>query len=104
MAPLGLALLHVGLLTAAVPVSAAARLDLPLPAAAPMVYLAQQTGDDGYGTVPHLRPRPEGGVAAPKPAPTSGTTSGSGGAGAAGARTQAGAAPSAPRDARDSPR
>lgn len=78
LAPLALWLAQAGLATLALPVSAA-RLPAP-PAAhvAPMEYLAQQSGDDGYGTVPHLRPRPEGGVATPKPAPSAGAGSGSG--------------------------
>ncbi|MBL8379706.1 MAG: hypothetical protein JNM79_17690 [Burkholderiales bacterium] len=78
LAPLALLLARAGLATLALPVSAATLPALPAMHVAPMVYLAQQSGDDGYGTVPHLRPRPEGGVAAPKPAPTAGPSSGSG--------------------------
>lgn len=78
LVPLALVLAKAGLATLALPVSAATLPALPVTHVAPMVYLAQQSGDDGYGTVPHLRPRPESGVGVPKPAPTPSGNSGSG--------------------------
>ncbi|MFN0160376.1 MAG: hypothetical protein ACKVQQ_04040 [Burkholderiales bacterium] len=102
LAPLALMLVQAGLATMALPVSAATLPARPAAHVEPMVYLAQQSGDDGYGTVPHLRPRPESGVAAPKPAPDASGTTGNNGAATA-PRPTSGAATS-PKDGRNSSR
>lgn len=100
-------LAQAGLMTAALAmpapsIAAVAALSRSMEAgvAQPILYLAQNS-NDGYATVPHLRPRPE--VPANSGTSTSGTTSGSGG-GAVAPRVVRPAAPAAPRDSRDSDR
>ena len=71
------------------------------PAARDILYLAQAT-DDGYGTVPHLRPRPETPVNRTQ---GTGTTTGAPGAGNVVPRTPVQAPPPPPpKDSRDSSR
>lgn len=101
------ALAHAGLMSAAMAMPApsiagiaASSGGVEAGVAQPLLYLAQNS-NDGYASVPHLRPRPEG--AANSGTSAGGTTTGSG-AGAIPPRVVRPATPAAPRDSRDSDR
>ncbi len=107
LAALIAALAHAGLMSAAMAMPApsiagiAASSDgVAAGVARPILYLAQNS-NDGYATVPHLRPQPEG--AANSGTSASGSTTGSG-AGTITPRVVRPATPAAPRDSRDSDR
>lgn len=101
------ALAHAGLMSAAmampapsIAAAAASSGTLDASVVQPVLYLAQGS-NDGYATVPHLRPRPEG--APNSGSSTSGSTAGTG-AGVIAPRVTRPVAPAAPRDSRDSDR